>query len=146
MNKEGGVSQLTDCSLRKDQKEETRIENYFLGIFAPSIQIVCTPGLTGSLAFSANHVKTYNAGKQKSDSALKMPPGKTDGARSELTIPCHLLSPLQMHHFSFLSLQLIYPPLLSRPTIISQSDECGPIKGIRCKVYWSHNRISIKVK
>lgn len=100
MNKEGGASQLTDCSLRKDQKEGMRIGNCFLGIFRTerSDRGVgvggCTPGLTGSLAFLANHVKPYYAGKQKSDSAFKMPPGKTDGARSELTIPCHLLSPL----------------------------------------------------
>lgn len=65
MNKEGGVSQLTDCSLRKDQKEGTRRGNCFLGIFALSIQIVCTIGLTGSLASLANHVKLYNAGNKR---------------------------------------------------------------------------------
>lgn len=42
MNKEGGVSQLTGCSLRKDQKEGRRIGNCSLGIFALSIQIVHT--------------------------------------------------------------------------------------------------------
>lgn len=65
MNKEGGASQLTGCSLRKDQKGGTRIGNYFLGIFALSIQIVCTPGLTGSLAFLANHVKPCYAGNKR---------------------------------------------------------------------------------